>query len=147
MKRTVLMLLAVFTAALAFIPPAAYAQSDEALPDFLRGTAELENGNNDKAIEYFTEAIRKNPNHDQAYNNRGIAYARKREYDKAIADYTQAIRINPNMDMAYKNRGAAYYYKGNHRRAIADFEEALRINPNNAGARQDLETVRRQRGR
>jgi Flp pilus assembly protein TadD len=76
-----------------------------------------------------------------AYNNRGIAYADKRDYDRAIADYNQAIRLNPNSS-AYNNRGAAYYNKGNKTQAWADYNKALELDPNNTTAWNNVKNFR-----
>jgi len=104
--------------------------------------------NYNRAIADYTKAIRLFPNHAIAYYNRAFAYHNgKRDYDRAIADYTQAIRIIPNFVLAYVNRGVAYQNKRDYNRSIADFEAALRIDPNRADAKNNLEFVRRQRGR
>ena len=55
----------------------------------------------DKAISYYTEAIRLNPNDAKAYINRGNVhgywdYAAIKESNKAIADYESALQIDPN---------------------------------------------------
>ena len=66
------------------------------------------NGEYNKAIADYTEAIRLDPKYKQAYTNRGVSYAKKGEYDKAIADFTEAIRLNPTQPMSYMNRANAY---------------------------------------
>ncbi|GHV13257.1 hypothetical protein AGMMS49938_07570 [Fibrobacterales bacterium] len=58
---------------------------------------------NDKAIEYYTEAIRLNQNFEEAYFNRGLLYVIKKNKDKAIADFKSVLKINPN------NTEAQYY--------------------------------------
>jgi tetratricopeptide (TPR) repeat protein len=62
-----------------------------------RGIAYANNGEYDRAIADFTQAIALKPDFALAYSNRGNAYANKGEYDRAIADYTQAIKLNPNV--------------------------------------------------
>jgi tetratricopeptide (TPR) repeat protein len=42
-----------------------------------------------------------------AFNNRGVAYASKRQLDRAIQDYDLAIRIKPNYAEALHNRRLA----------------------------------------
>jgi tetratricopeptide (TPR) repeat protein len=49
----------------------------------------------DQAIAEYPRAIKLNPKHAAAYNNRGVAYAAKGDYDRAIADYNEAIDIDP----------------------------------------------------
>jgi tetratricopeptide (TPR) repeat protein len=69
-----------------------------------------------------------------AYDNRGIAYANKRDYDRAIADFNETIRLDPKYAAAYSNRGNAYNDKGDHERAIPDLNEAIRLDPKDAAA-------------
>ena len=86
-------------------------------------------GDNDRVIAVYTEAIRLDPN-AIAYEFRGSAYYQKGDYDRAIAEYTEAIRLDPNYAIAYLDRGNVYYHKGDYDRAIADFTEAIRLYPN-----------------
>ena len=108
-----------------------------------RGNDYLLAGNYDSAIQAFTEAIRLNPNHADAYNSRGLAYwnksdrfvfADKGEYDRAIQDFDQAIRLNPNDADIYANRGRVYHRKRELDRAIRDYDQAIRLDPNSAAA-------------
>ena len=99
-----------------------------------RGNTYYNNGDYERAIAKYTEAIRRKPKYADAYNGRGNAYYSKGDYDRAISDYNEAIRLNPKLlnpkfADAYKNRGAAYYKKGDYDRAIADYNEAIRLNP------------------
>jgi tetratricopeptide (TPR) repeat protein len=101
-------------------------------------------GDFDRAIADYNQAIRLNPNDAGVYYfNRGIAYSRKGDPDRAMSDYNQAIRLNFINGDVYYNRGLAYAEKGDLVRARADWEKALRIDPNNAGARNNLERLRR----
>jgi len=83
----------------------------------------------DRKIRGCTEFIRDNPRNATAYNNRGLAYAAKKEFDRAIADYNKAIEINPRHSDAYRTRGNAYRSKGEFDRAIADYTKVIEIDP------------------
>jgi DNA-binding helix-hairpin-helix protein with protein kinase domain len=91
----------------------------------------------DQAIENFTLAIKKQPQHAKAFVNRGNSHYNLKDYDAAIADYNQAIKINPKEVKAYVNRGNVYYMQAeystdqdrNYNLALADFNTALRLNP------------------
>src|SRR5208337_3678969 len=61
-----------------------------------------------EAVRCFTEAIRFEPNNDEVYFYRGLAYGHKGEFDKAIADFTETIRLKPvksHQAYAYDSRG------------------------------------------
>ncbi|MDR0588719.1 MAG: tetratricopeptide repeat protein [Burkholderiales bacterium] len=77
-----------------------------------RGRVYLAEGNNDLAIDDFTQAIRLNPNDASAYNYRGFSQYTKtyslEDIERAVADYNLAIRLDPSYVPAYINRGHVY---------------------------------------
>ena len=87
-------------------------------------------GDDDRAIAAFNEALAINPKDAEAYNNRGVVYEYRRDHDRAVADFTMAISLNNDYVEAYNNRGVAYKNKGDYDRAINDFNKALQLNPN-----------------
>ena len=84
------------------------AGANNATAYFNRGIAYPPQGDLDRAIADYDQAIRLDPNNASAYNNRGIAGFQKGDYDHAIADYNQAIRLDPSLAAAYNNRGDAW---------------------------------------
>src|SRR5262249_5662959 len=98
-----------------------------------------EQGDLDRAIADYSEAIRLDPKLPVAARNRGNAYKDKGDFDRAIADSSEPIRLAPEVEaahpetiirrLAHYNRGGAYESKGDFDRAIADFSEVIRLNP------------------
>ncbi|MEC4817471.1 MAG: tetratricopeptide repeat protein [Scytonema sp. PMC 1069.18] len=96
----------------------------------------------EKAIENFSHAIEKQPNHAKAYVNRGNAHYNLKEYEAALSDFNQAIRINPSEIKAYVNRGNARHalaeYSSDpdklYSQAIGDYNMALSRDPNEVEA-------------
>ncbi len=84
----------------------------------------------ERAIEYYTQAIRLDPSGAQAYSLRGIVFHKLKQFDRAIADYDQTIRLDPNDASAYSIRGGVYFELKQFDRAIADYDKAIRLDPN-----------------
>lgn len=103
-------------------------------------------GDKQGAIDYYTRAIKLNPNHADAYNDRGLARLALGDNQGAIADYTQAIKINPRHAEIYNNRGIARVAVGDPQGAIADYTQAIEINPLLEDAYLNLAQVYRKRG-
>jgi tetratricopeptide (TPR) repeat protein len=130
----------------------AYTKALEIEPAFAeayekRGIAYLNHGQNDRAIEDFSEFIRLKPGlpaffYTWAYAGRGCAYLNLDQNDRAIEDFSEAIRLKPDLPVAtpliidfavfYVYRGNAYRKLGQNDRAIEDFSEAIRLKPDYA---------------
>ncbi len=82
----------------------------------------------DKAIDFFTAAIKRNPTAGD-YSSRGRLWRAKREYDIAISDYNEAIRLDPRKGSVYNNRANVWSKKGEYDKAISDYDEAIRLDP------------------
>jgi tetratricopeptide (TPR) repeat protein len=59
----------------------------------------------DRAIAYYSEAIRLQPDYADAYSGRANAYADKGDHTSAIGDLDQAVRYHPTDYIAYAGRG------------------------------------------
>ena len=105
---------------------------EEARARYSAGKTEANAGDYDRAIAYYSEAIRLDPKNAIVFASRGFAYQKKGDYDRAITDYSEAIQLDPTYALVFNNRGNAYQNKGDYDRAIADYSEAIRLDPKNA---------------
>jgi tetratricopeptide (TPR) repeat protein len=101
------------------------------------GKVNFDNGNFDKAIEDYSEAIRLDTKNAKAYTSRGNAYLLKGTgnpdfYNKAFDDYSKAIDLDPLDAWAYYGRGRAYCGKKDFDRALDDYSRAIKLDPNEA---------------
>ncbi len=110
------------------------AQEKTAEEWFHEGNEKYAAGDFDGAIESYDKAIELEPNSAETYNNRGVAWRKKKEYDKAIADYNKAIELKPDYAEAYNNRGVAWKKKKKYDKAIEDYNKAIELEPNDASA-------------
>ena len=83
-------------------------------------------GEVDKAIERYDQAIARYPQLAEAYNKRGSDRRRKQDLDGAIADYGEVIRLRPDSSAGYFNRAVIRQLKGETDAAIADLGDAIR---------------------
>lgn len=89
------------------------------------GTDLLNNRDYNKAIPYFLESIRIDPNFAPAYVNLGNAYLALR-LPKAPDLYKEAIRLKPDFALAHYNLGNYYENIGAFDLAIVSYKEAIR---------------------
>ena len=93
----------------------------------LKGSAKVQFGDYQGAIEDFTKAIRKDEDYFEAYNDRGFAKMKMLDYEDAIADFDKAIDLNPKSYSAWYNRGASKYITGKKENACFDLEKSFKL--------------------
>ena len=82
----------------------------------------------------IAQALLINPNHADAYFNRGNALKELNQLDAAAASYEKAIRLKPNHASACNNRGIVLQKLNQFAAAVASYDKAVRIDPNYAEA-------------
>ena len=73
-------------------------------------------------MKTINKAIEIQPDYVNAYNNRGVVYAKKGDYNRAIEDYDKAIEIQPDDAQCLLQSVVAPFYgtKGEMEKAKAD---------------------------
>jgi tetratricopeptide (TPR) repeat protein len=85
-------------------------------------------GDYDAAIKNYTEALKFDPDQEEAYRYRGECYVAKHDYAKAIQDYTSAIKCDAeSAGSSYLARADAYDKLGQKDLAKRDREKALKL--------------------
>ena len=105
------------------------------------GDALFKQGQTDKAISQYQEAIRLMPDYVQARNNLGNALLKKGQIDQAIRQYQETIRLSPDHGEARYNLGVALFNRGQIDEAIHQLQEAARLMPDFAKAHNNLGTA------
>lgn len=96
-----------------------------------------------KAVGFYTEAIKLSGTNATYYNNRALAYLELGSYLQAEADCTQAINLDKKNVKAYLRRATAREMLGYYKEAIEDFRYALVLEPTNKRAGQSVEKLRK----
>ncbi|KAL5748780.1 hypothetical protein ACOSQ2_026077 [Xanthoceras sorbifolium] len=96
-----------------------------------------------KAIGYYTEAIKLNGNNATYYSNRAAAHLEQGSFLQAEADCTKAINLDKKNVKAYLRRGTAREMLGYYKEAIEDFSYALVLEPTNKRAYLSADRLRK----
>ncbi|MDR3093701.1 MAG: serine protease [Bacteroidales bacterium] len=89
------------------------------------GVISYQMDNNSDALDYFTEAIDKNPIDVLGYLNRARVYSFQKRYDNAIKDISSAINLVPDQPDYYYYRARAYWSTDEYAKAKADLDKGL----------------------
>jgi tetratricopeptide (TPR) repeat protein len=92
----------------------------------------------ERALPYFVETVKRNPEHAEAYFQIGYCLAKLGQYKEAIESYKQALRITPKEAGVHSNLCAAYGKIGRYDEAIESCKEATQLKPDFAEAYSNL---------
>lgn len=95
----------------------------------VRGTAKAGLGDYAGAIADCNRALKINPKHALAYNNRANNKLRQGNYKGALADCNKSIALDSNSALPYYNRGFVYVNTGNLGGALSDWKKAVAMQP------------------
>jgi len=107
-----------------------------------RGVDFADQGNFQRAIEDFTEAIRLKPDFSTAHYNRGVTYNKLERYQEAVIDFTNVITLNPAHQGAYVNRAVAYILLNLDSESEADILRAIALGVDEVELRARIEGAR-----
>jgi tetratricopeptide (TPR) repeat protein len=93
-----------------------------------RGIEEGIAENNQKALELFEQAIKKNSNDYDAWYCRGRTLYKLGKVEEAIASFDKAIEINTNDYYVWYCRGFTLYQLDKLEEALASYDKAIQIN-------------------
>jgi tetratricopeptide (TPR) repeat protein len=83
----------------------------------------------ERALDYFSRRLTRNPRDWETYLKRGEAFAFLKNDQQAIRDYTQALALHPHDESILVRRARVYYNLRKYDEAIWDCTRALDINP------------------
>ncbi|KAK9091581.1 hypothetical protein Sjap_024758 [Stephania japonica] len=108
-----------------------------------KGNAAFKDKQHQKAISFYTEAIKLNGKNATYYGNRAAAYLELGSFLQAEADCNMAITLDKKNVKAYLRRGTAREMLGYFKDAIEDFKMALVLEPTNKRASLSAERLRK----
>ncbi len=103
-------------------------------------------GQTNRALWYFSRAIRMNRRGDRAYFHRGLLFAAVGMPERAIGDFSSAIENNPLNLNARIYRSMMYTITGREEQAQSDLEQAVALGADREELEQQMYDSRARAG-
>ena len=107
----------------------------------VQGNKSFERGDYAEAIAIYSDLIRHNPRHMQAFSNLGATFFKLGRLDEAERCFRQLIRVDAGSADGHSNLGTTLFAKGQYVDAENFLRHALKLNPRHVGARTTLGLV------
>jgi stress-induced-phosphoprotein 1 len=119
----------------------AYIDIDKSQKAREEGNAAFRAADFPKAIEWYTEAHRRNPQDPVPLSNRAAAYMKLGEVPSALRDIDKALELDPKFVRAYARKGQAHMLMKEYHKALDAYEKGLELDPNHAELREGYAKV------
>jgi len=93
----------------------------------MAGKLNATSGDNLKALKYFSENLKNNPNDPQCYLDRAGSYFAARSWDWAVKDYAMALDLDPGNSETWLYKGIALLNSGKTDDACFDFKKSFSL--------------------
>ena len=93
----------------------------------MAGKLNAASGDNLKALKYYSENLKNNPNDPQCYLDRAGSYFAARSWDWAVKDYTMALDLDPGNSETWLYKGIALLNSGKTDDACFDFKKSFSL--------------------
>lgn len=94
-----------------------------------QGHYRLEDGQYNRALDAFQQALARNSHHALAYLGLALAYMHLQQYDASLDAFDQTLALDPSLAVAYADRGILNDKIGKHTLALRDYRKALELDP------------------
>jgi tetratricopeptide (TPR) repeat protein len=93
----------------------------------MAGKLEMANGDNIKALGYFSKNLKLHPDDPECYVDRADSYFGARSWEWAVKDYSMSLDLSPANPDAWLNKGIALLNMSRVEDACHDFKRALSL--------------------
>ena len=109
------------------------------------GTLHYQQGDMDKAIQAFENALKRSPHHktakqnlNQLYRQKAFNALKRRAFDEGTTYFEKAIRLDPENATTYRVIGDGYALASEFAQAITYYQKSLDLAPNEAETQKNL---------
>ncbi|CAK62208.1 unnamed protein product (macronuclear) [Paramecium tetraurelia] len=94
------------------------------------------------AIQFYNDAVKRNPKEPKYYCNRATAYMKLMEFPNAVSDLEKCLSLDPKYVKAYVKKANCHFVMKEFHKAKTVYEKGLELDPNNLEMQQGLEKVK-----
>ena len=96
---------------------------------YLEANNLFEDGEYQRALVKYEEALSEAPNHKSAMHGRAWSLMQLGQSSQALSAFNTVISLDPESAAAYANRGILHDRMGRYQQAIEDYERGLALDP------------------
>ena len=96
---------------------------------YLEGNNLFEDGNYQRALAKYDEALSEDPNHIHAMRGRALSLMELGQSPQALVTFNTVIALDPEFGATYANRGVLHDRMGRYQQALEDYERGLALDP------------------
>ncbi|MEJ0029692.1 MAG: tetratricopeptide repeat protein [Bacteroidota bacterium] len=100
----------------------------------LKGNEEVINGNKEKGLYYFNEALKLDSCFADALSRSALLYVDAHMYADGIKNFSKAIECEPGRLSLWNGRAFSYYQSGDYYNSLNDADQAIKLAPDSAMA-------------
>ncbi len=109
-------------------------RNDNFLPHYETGLCRIQLGQFEEGIRELTNAVKINPDNQDAWYNLGLAYSALQHYETAVDSLTKAAEKGPENEFILFEMGKALNKLNKHEEAVEALSKVFTINPNQCEA-------------
>lgn len=112
----------------------AYINPELAIAEKEKGNAAFKDGKYPDAVNFYSEAIKRNPDDAKIFSNRSACYSKLMEYPLALRDAEQCIKLDPTFIKGYLRKGGVLLAMKEPTQASVAYQKAIQLDSNSAEA-------------
>jgi stress-induced-phosphoprotein 1 len=117
----------------------AYLDAEKAVEAKNEGNEHFKAGAFPKAVEAYSEAIKRDPTQAVYWANRAAARTKLMDVQSALSDCEKALSLDPSYVKAYSRKGALQFLSKEYHKAMETYNKGLELDPENAELREGLQ--------
>jgi len=94
-----------------------------------------------KAIEKYSDAMKRNPKDHVPYSNRAACYQKLMEWQLALKDVDTCIAMEPTFVKGWSRKAAIHYFLKEYHKSMDAYNKILELEPDNQEAKSGLDNV------